>query len=277
MEVRHSADVNSYKRMTTDELRKSFLVEGLFNEGQVQTIYSDVDRAIIGSAVPVDSPLELKSSKKEMAADYFAERREIGIINIGESGSIIADEKEYNLNYKDALYIGRGTKKIIFKSNGSNKPAKFYFVSYPSHKEYKTTGINFQDVEPVSLGSSKDANKRTINKYIHLNGIKSSQLVMGLTELNEGSVWNTMPAHTHIRRSEIYMYFNLENDSVVFHMMGEPSETRSLVIRNGQAVISPSWSIHCGAATKNYSFIWAMGGENQVFEDMDPVKMETLK
>jgi 4-deoxy-L-threo-5-hexosulose-uronate ketol-isomerase len=277
MEVRYSADVNTYKRMTTNELRNSFLVENLFQEDKVQTIYSDVDRAIIGSAVPVKSSLILESSKKEMAAEFFAERREIGIINIGEEGSVIADGKEYSLKNKDGLYIGRGTKKIEYKSKTSSKPAKFYFVSYSSHKDFPISQINFSDTESVALGSLNDANKRTIHKYIHLNGVKSSQLVMGLTELSEGSVWNTMPAHTHIRRSEIYMYFNLDKDSVVFHMMGEPAETRNLVIRNGQAVISPSWSIHCGAATKNYSFIWAMGGENQVFEDMDPVTMDTLK
>lgn len=277
MQVRYSADKNTYKRMTTDELRSSFLVENLFQDGTVQTLYSDVDRAIIGSAVPLNSSLHLESSKKEMAADYFAERREIGIINIGDDGSIIADDNEYKMKNKDGLYIGRGTKNIEFKSNNSSKPAKFYFVSYPSHKDFPTAHINFSGVESVYLGSSKDSNKRTIHKFIHLNGVKSSQLVMGLTELEEGSVWNTMPAHTHSRRSEIYMYFNLDKDSIVFHMMGEPGETRNLVIRNGQAVISPSWSIHCCAATKNYSFIWVMGGENQVFEDMDPVTMDTLK
>jgi 4-deoxy-L-threo-5-hexosulose-uronate ketol-isomerase len=277
MEVRYSPDVNSYKKLSTDDLRKSFLVENLFEKNKVCLLYSDADRAIIGSAVPVNSMLQLEGNKKEMASDYFAERREIGIINIGEEGSITADGKEYKTNYKDGLYIGRGTKKIEFKSSGKEKPAKFYFVSYPSHKDFPTTHIKFSDAESVSLGNAKDANKRTIYKFIHLNGIKSSQLVMGLTELDDGSVWNTMPAHTHIRRSEIYMYFNLEKESVAFHFMGEPDETRNLIIRNEQAVISPSWSIHCGAGTKNYSFIWAMGGENQVFEDMDPVAMNNLK
>jgi 4-deoxy-L-threo-5-hexosulose-uronate ketol-isomerase len=277
MEVKYSADKNTYKRMTTEELRKSFLVENLFEENKVQMIYSDIERAIIGSAVPINTSLKLESSKKEIASEYFAERREIGIINIGNRGSVIADDKEYNLNYKDGLYIGKGTKKVEFKSIDKSKPAKFYFVSYPSHKDFPTSLIKSSDAETVNLGTQENANKRTINKYIHLNGVKSSQLVMGLTELDEGSVWNTMPAHTHIRRSEIYMYFNLDKDSVVFHFMGEPEETRNLVIRNGQAVISPSWSIHCGAATKNYSFIWAMGGENQVFEDMDPVSMTLIK
>lgn len=277
MEVRYSADINTYKRMTTEEIRKSFLVENLFRDNKICLVYSDADRAIIGSAVPVTSILKLEGSKKEMAADYFAERRETGIINIGNSGSVIVDDKEYQLNNKDGLYIGRGAKKIEFKGKNSSETSRFYFVSYPSHKDYPTTHIKFSDTETVSLGNEKDANKRTIYKYIHLNGVKSSQLVMGLTELAEGSVWNTMPAHTHIRRSEIYMYFNLIQDSFVIHLMGEPEETRHLIIRNQQAVISPSWSIHCGAATQNYSFIWAMGGENQVFEDMDPVSMEILR
>lgn len=277
MEVRYSPDVNGYKNLNTNDLRKSFLVENLFEKNKVCSIYSDIDRAIIGSVVPVNFTLLLEGNKKEMAAEYFAERREIGIINIGGEGLISADDKEYLMKNKDTLYIGRGTKRVEFKSEEPGNSAKYYFVSYPSHKDFPTSHKKFSDAESVSLGSSKDANKRTIYKYIHLNGIKSSQLVMGLTELGEGSVWNTMPAHTHIRRSEIYMYFNLEKDSVVFHMMGEPDETRHIIIRNEQAVISPSWSIHCGAATKNYSFIWAMGGENQVFEDMDPVTMDSLK
>lgn len=277
MEVRNVHDVRSYKTLTTDELRKSFLVENLFTENRIVTLYCDADRAIICSAVPLNSSLKLESSKKEMAADFFAERREIGVINIGGKGSIKADSNEYQMEHKDALYIGRGTKDIEFKSNDSSSPAKYYFVSYPSHKDFPTAHKKFSEAEPARLGTSKDANERTIYKYIHMDGIKSSQLVMGLTELEEGSVWNTMPAHTHIRRSEVYMYYGLPKDSVVIHLMGEPDQTRHLVIRNEQAVISPSWSIHCGAATQNYSFIWAMGGENQVFSDMDSVTMNSLK
>jgi len=277
MQARYTPDISSYKKMSSEDLRRSFLIENLFNENKIETIYFDIDRAIVGAAVPAGKELKLESSKKEMATQYFAERREIGIINIGRKGSVSADGKEYVMNHKDALYIGRGTKEIIFKSSSQNDSAKYYFVSYPSHHDFPTTHAKFSDAEPAALGSLKDANKRTIYKYIHSNGIKSSQLVMGLTELEEGSVWNTMPVHTHQRRSEVYMYFNLEKDSVVFHMMGEPDETRHLVIRNQQAVISPSWSIHCGAATQNYSFIWAMGGENQEFGDMDPVTMQDLK
>lgn len=276
MEVRYSPNFNAYKKMETAELRQEFLVDKIFEQDTINLLYSDVDRAIIGSAVPTNSGLKLEASKKEMAAEYFAERREIGIINVGSEGSIVADGKEYKMEYKDALYIGRGTKEIEFKSNDKSNPAAYYIISYPSHAEYPTAHAKSSDAEPVKLGSLKDSNQRTIYKYIHQNGIKSSQLVMGLTELEEGSVWNTMPCHTHQRRSEVYMYFNL-NDSVVFHFMGEPSETRNIVIRDRQAVISPSWSIHCGAGTKNYSFIWAMGGENQAFDDMDGIPMTDLK
>lgn len=277
MQVRYTPDISAYRKMSSDDLRKSFLIDNLFNADNIETIYFDIDRAIVGTAVPSSKDLKLESSRKEMAAEHFAERREIGIINIGGKGAVLTDNKEYVLNFKDALYIGRGTKEIIFKGSSKDDPAKFYFVSYPSHQDYPTSHAKFADAEPAALGSLKDSNKRTIYKYIHKNGIKSSQLVMGLTELDEGSVWNTMPVHTHQRRSEVYMYFNLNKDSVVFHMMGEPHETRHLVIRNQQAVISPSWSIHCGAATQNYSFIWAMGGENQEFGDMDPVSMQDLK
>lgn len=276
MEVRYGTDPQAAKKFDTEEIRKAFLIETLFKQGSIEMLYTDVDRAIIGSAVPTDKALKLLSSKKEMAAEYFLERREMGIINVGEAGIISADGKEYAMEHKDALYIGRGVKNVELTSKKSNTPAAFYFVSYPAHTSYPTTHAAFKDVEHTPMGNVKDANKRTINKYIHEKGIKSCQLVMGLTEMDEGSVWNTMPAHTHQRRSEIYMYFNLDEKAVMFHMMGEPGETRHLVIRNRQAVISPSWSIHCGAATQNYSFIWAMGGENQAFDDMDFIDMSAL-
>jgi len=277
MEVRYTADPQALKRMTSEEIRKMFLVDQLFNSGSVDMVYSDVDRSIVGSAIPLNKKLKLKSSKKEMAADYFLERREIGIINIGKEGFIKADDNEYPMANKDALYIGRGTKSVEFGSRKSKDPAAFYFASFPAHKDFPTTHAAFNTVEHTPMGNAKDANKRTINKYIHPNGIKSCQLVMGLTELEEGSVWNTMPVHTHQRRSEIYMYFNLSDDVVLFHLMGEPGETRHIVIRNRQVVISPSWSIHSGVATQNYSFIWAMGGENQAFDDMDWVAMKSIQ
>jgi len=276
MEVRYSPDQQSYQTMDTAQLRKAFLVEDLFQPDTVAMLYSDADRAIIGSAVPAQKSLKLESSKKEMAAEYFAERREIGVFNIGSAGSIRVDGKEYPMQYKDALYIGRGSKEILFTSADAKAPAAFYFVSYPAHREYPATHMTIAQATAVQLGSDKDANKRSLHKYVFTEGIKSCQLVMGLTELAEGSVWNTMPSHTHIRRSEVYMYFNLDPDSFVVHLMGKPAETRNLIIRNRQATISPSWSIHAGAGTKSYSFVWAMGGENQDFDDMDKVPMRDL-
>ena len=276
MEVRYSPDEKGFKRMTTEELREKFLIK-LFAKDRIPMVYSDIDRSITASAVPVKKQLELKASKKEMAAKYFAERREIGVINIGGKGTIVVDDKTFKMEYKDALYIGKNSKKIIFKSNSPKTPAKFYILSYPAHTEYPTTHAKFEDATPVKLGSLETSNKRTIYKYIYPGGIKSCQLVMGLTELETGSVWNTMPAHTHQRRSEIYMYFNLGKDDFVTHLMGKPDETRHIIIRDGEAVLSTSWSIHSGCGTKNYSFIWGMGGENQDFDDMDWVATKDMK
>ena len=276
MEVRYSPDEKGFQKMTTEELREKFLIK-LFDKDKIPMVYSDIDRSITASAVPVKKALELKASKKEMAAKYFAERREIGIINIGDKGTITVDGKVYKMEHKDALYIGRGAKKIIFKSNSQKKPAKFYIASYPAHTEYPTTHSKFADATPVKLGSLETSNARTIYKYIYPDGIKSCQLVMGLTELETGSVWNTMPAHTHQRRSEVYMYFNLGKDDFVTHLMGKPDETRHVIIRDGEAVLSTSWSIHSGCGTKNYSFIWGMGGENQDFDDMDWVPTKVMK
>lgn len=277
MDVRYSPDANGFKLMSTEELRNNFLIDNLFKKNEIFMTYSDIDRSITGSAVPSGKVLKLAASKKEMAANYFAERREIGVINIGAEGIIEIDKKSYKMEHKDALYIGRGSKEIQFKSLNAKKPAMFYFVSYPAHAEYNTTQIKFSDSTPVQLGSSKEANKRTIYKYIHPGTMPTCQLVMGLTELEEGSVWNTMPAHTHQRRSEVYMYFGLDKNSILFHIMGQPTETRHLIIRDKQAVLSTSWSLHSGVATQNYSFVWAMGGENQVFDDMDAIPMTELK
>jgi 4-deoxy-L-threo-5-hexosulose-uronate ketol-isomerase len=276
MDVRFSTDPQSLKTKTTQELRSLFLMTTLFEPDAVPMVYSDIDRSITGSAVPVKGPLTLLSSKKEMAAEYFTERREVGVINIGGAGTIVVDGVSFALGKNDALYIGRESKLVVFHSAAADEPAAFYFVSYPAHTVYPTTLIKEADAQHVALGSTNDANKRTINKYILPGGVKSCQLVMGLTTLEAGSVWNTMPVHTHQRRSEVYMYFNLPDNAVVFHLMGEPSETRHIVLRNRQAVLSPSWSIHSGVATQNYSFIWAMGGENQVFDDMDGVHMTGL-
>ena len=277
MEVRFSTDPAGFRRMRTDELRASFLIEGLFLPGKVSMVYSDIDRSITGSAVPLDGVLDLQSSKKEMAAEHFLERREIGIINIGSEGMIQVDGTAYPMACRDALYIGQGMKSVKFSSVASTSPAKFYFVSYPAHRGLPVSHACLADAEPSRLGSTKDANRRTIYKYIHPDGIKSCQLVMGLTELEEGSVWNTMPPHTHQRRSEVYMYYNLPPSAMVVHLFGQPGETRHLIVRNEQAVLNPSWSIHAGVGTQNYSFIWAMGGENQVFEDMDAIRIEGLR
>jgi 4-deoxy-L-threo-5-hexosulose-uronate ketol-isomerase len=276
MEVRFSTDPNSLRHMSTEEVRKLFVIDTLFAPDTIPMVYSDIDRSITGSAVPVKSSLQLQSSKKEMAAEYFTERREIGVINIGGKGTITVDGTSYSMAHKDGLYISRGSREIIFASASKEQPAKFYFVSYPAHREYPTTHVTIEQAEHEHLGSLATANDRVINRYFHVRGVKSCQLVMGLTELAEGSVWNTMPPHTHQRRSEVYMYFNLDPDSLVVHLMGKPSETKHIIMRNEQAVLSPIWSIHAGAGTKNYSFIWAMGGENQVFEDMDGFSMKEL-
>ncbi len=276
MDIRFTTDRNSYKRMTTEELKKLYLLDNLFVPDSVSLVYSDIDRSITGSAVPVAQNLKLESSKKEMAAEYFLERRELGIINIGANGKVIADGIEYAMGNKDGLYLGRGTKEIEFISDVSEEPSKFYFVSYPAHTSYPSKLVHKADSEIVKLGSQKDANKRTIHKYIQPGLVQTCQLVMGLTELDEGSIWNTMPVHTHQRRSEVYMYFDLSEEAVLFHLFGEPNETRHFVMRNEQAVLSPSWSIHSGAATQNYTFIWAMGGENQDYNDIDWVAMKDI-
>jgi 4-deoxy-L-threo-5-hexosulose-uronate ketol-isomerase len=276
MDVRFSTDPRGFRGLNSAQLRESFLISSLFVNDEIPMVYSDIDRSITGSAVPVQKTLHLQASKKEMAADYFAERREIGVINIGGAGVIIADGKEFPMVLRDGLYIGRGTKEVAFRSNDPAHPARYYFVSYPAHAQYPTAHIRFGETERSPLGTQADANRRTIYRYIHPRGVHSCQLVMGLTELDEGSVWNTMPPHTHQRRSEVYMYFAIPDNAAVFHFMGEPEDTRHIVMRNEQAVLNPSWSIHAGVGTRAYTFIWAMGGENQVFEDMDGVKVETL-
>jgi len=277
MEVRYSPDKNSFMNMNTNELRNNFLIEILFKINAIPMVYSDVDRSITGTAVPSGQTLKLTATKKEMAAEYFCERRELGILNIGGNGAIILDGNEYKMNYKDALYIGKGSKQVEFKSDDKENPAHFYFVSYPAHKEYPSKHIKYEDAIHRHLGSVETSNKRTIHQYILPDILPTCQLVMGLTELEDGSVWNTMPPHTHQRRSEVYMYFNLKPDAFVVHMLGAADETRHIIIRDRQVVLSTSWSLHAGCGTQSYSFIWAMGGENQVFDDMDHIAMTDLK
>lgn len=272
----YSADRNGYRRMTTSELRETNLVDGMFVPGKVTLCYTDVDRAIVGSAVPLKVPLTLPVHK-ELASDFFAQRREIGVVNIGGSGRVRVDGETFAVDNRDSLYIGRGSKDIEFSSDSEASPARYYILSYPAHAEYPTTRVKRSEATRLDLGSTEECNKRIIHQSIRPGIVETCQIVMGFTQLAPGSVWNTMPPHTHRRRSEIYMYFDLDETSNVFHLMGEPDETRSLVVRNGEAVVSPSWSIHTGAGTRNYTFVWGMGGENQEFDDMDHIDMETLR
>jgi 4-deoxy-L-threo-5-hexosulose-uronate ketol-isomerase len=277
VELRYTYNPDFYKRMNSDELRNNFLIDSLFKPGELNLVYTDADRSIIGSAVPLAEELSLLGSKKETASDYFAQRREIGILNIGAKGSILVDGNLFPMENKDCLYIGRGAQEIKFKSDNVADPSNFYIVSYPAHKEYPVKLIKYSEAVKQFLGSTENCNKRVINKYILPGKVESCQLVMGLTEIENGSVWNTFPPHTHQRRTEIYLYFNLKDDSMVFHLMGEENETRHIVVRDKQAVISPAFSIHSGVGSSNYSFIWGMGGENQVFDDMDSLNLKNIK
>jgi 4-deoxy-L-threo-5-hexosulose-uronate ketol-isomerase len=258
--------------MTTDELRRSFALENLFAPGELRTVFVDADRAVAGGAVPLKHPLRLEPSREAMAAEYFAERREAGIVNIGGAGSVRADGERFVLGTKDMAYVGRGTRSVEFSSDDPARPAAFFLVSFPAHAAHRCAPAPLAGAEEESLGSAENANRRTIHRFIHPRGVKSCQLVMGLTDVHPGSAWNTMPPHTHLRRMEIYLYFNLAPDALVVHLMGRPRETRSLVLRDREGAVSPAWSVHCGAGTGPYSFIWAMGGENQEFADMDHVR-----
>ena len=272
MEIRYSCNQRDFKRYTTEETRKEFLIENLYAANEVVAVYSHVDRMVtLGcmpttETVPIDKGIDIWHN---FGTQYFLERREIGIFNIGGAGSITADGVKYELGYKDCLYITQGTKEVLFASEDAAKPAKFYMVSAPAHRA--------ADAVVAAMGSLEMSNDRNINKMIVNQVLPTCQLQMGMTELKPGSVWNTMPAHTHERRMEVYMYFEVPEDNVVFHMMGEGRETRHIVMQNEQAVISPSWSIHAGAGTSNYTFIWAMGGENQAFDDMDVIPTTELR
>ncbi len=267
---------NEFQRMTTDELRATFLLENLYQSGKIELMYWEVDRTVVGGAVPTTAPLALEVGK-ELAADYFCQRRELGVMNLGGNGKIIVDGEEFSMEYTDCLYVGRGAKEVVFSSDNAENPAKFYLLSYPAHMSYPTTQAKKSDANPIQMGSIAESNKRTIFQYIHPNGIKSCQLVMGFTVLEEGSVWNTMKPHTHERRTEVYTYFDVAETDAVFHMMGTASETRHIVTRNLQTTLSPIWSIHAGCGTRAYSFIWGMGGENQDFTDMDHIEVSELK
>lgn len=285
MELRTASSPKDVKHYTTERLREEFLVDDLFRKGEIKLVYSHIDRIIFGSAVPVE-PIRLTAGD-ELRAEYFLQRREMGVINIGEAGIITIDGKDYSVGFKEGMYIGMGAKDITFKSVDSSKPAKFYINSAPAHKTYPTVLIKPQgtaeegvvivkDENKVELGSLEESNHRVICKYILPGQVESCQLVMGMTQLKPGSVWNTMPCHTHDRRMEVYLYFEMPEDALVMHYMGEAKETRHIIMRNEQAVISPSWSIHAGSGTQAYTFIWGMVGENQAFDDMDEIKMTDL-
>ncbi len=276
MEVRFQNSPTETSEMTTEQIRSHFLVEKLMVDDTIKFVYSHYDRVIVGGAKPGSSPLTLETHS-ELRADYFLERREMGIINIGGNGSIDVDGETYGLSKLDCLYIGKGAKNVRFISDDSGKPAVFYFLSAPAHQSYPVRKLTKEEAMPSTLGDQATANKRTIYKYIHAEGIRSSQLVMGLTVLEQGSVWNTMPAHTHTRRMEVYFYFDVPEDQRVFHLMGEPTETRHLVVANHEAIISPPWSIHAGCGTANYGFIWGMAGENYTYTDMDPAPLSVLR
>ncbi len=280
MDIRYSANQKDFRRYTTEETRQEFLIENLYVANEVVSVYSHVDRMVTLGCMPTSEKVSIDKGLdvwKNFGTQYFLERREIGIFNIGGEGTITADGVKYKLGYKDCLYITKGTKEVYFESTDSEKPAKFYMVSAPAHCAYETKLITIQEAAKKPLGAMETSNKRVINQFIHPDVLKTCQLSMGMTVLEPGSVWNTMPSHTHERRMEIYTYFEIPENNVVFHMMGEGNETRHIVMQNEQAVISPSWSIHSGAGTSNYTFIWAMGGENQAFDDMDVIKTTDLR
>ena len=287
MELRTACSPRDEKNYDTSRLREEFLIDDLFKPDEIKLVYSQFDRIITGSAVPVNKELHLTAGD-ELRAEYFLQRREMGVINIGGDGLIVIDGKKYDVGYKQGMYIGMGAKEISFASKDATKPAKFYINSAPAHKTYPTVLIKregtpsddvviIKDENKQELGSLEQSNHRVINKYILPGQVESCQLEMGMTELKPGSVWNTMPCHTHDRRMEVYLYFDIPEDALIMHFMGEPTETRHIVMRNEQAVISPSWSIHSGCGTQAYTFIWGMVGENQDFDDMDDCDMAELK
>jgi len=280
MDIRYSCNQRDVKRYTTEELRDEFLIQNLYVADTVQCVYSHVDRMVtmgcmpVNEIVPIDKGIDVWAN---FGTKFLLERREIGIFNLGGAGKVVADGVEYALGYKDCLYITQGNKDVTFASDDPANPAKFYMVSAPAHCAYENKLITIAEAAKKPLGDLENCNKRVINQFIHPSVVKTCQLMMGLTELSPGSNWNTMPAHTHERRMEVYTYFEIPENQVVFHMMGEPTQTRHIVMQNFDAVISPSWSIHAGVGTSNYTFIWAMGGENQEFDDMDVIATPTLR
>ena len=276
MQIYQAISQREAQGFNTQQLRDNFLIESIFQNNEITMYYTHYDRVVLGGVMPVYSEINLPTYDN-LKSDYFLERREIGIINVGGDGEILVDGLTFSLSKLDALYIAKGSKSVIFKSITSENPAQFFLLSAPSHHVYETRKMSKEEATPVNLGSPETANERTIYKYIHRDGIQSCQVVMGLTVLKSGSIWNTMPAHVHDRRMEAYLYFDLNVDHRIFHLMGQPQETRHIVVANHQAVLSPPWSIHSGAGTTNYSFIWAMAGENLDFTDMDFAPIAELR
>ncbi|ETN95122.1 5-dehydro-4-deoxy-D-glucuronate isomerase [Zhouia amylolytica] len=275
-ETRYASSPKEVKKLDTKELREEFLIQNLMQNDEINLTYTHFDRYIAGGAVPANKSLKLEAIDP-LKASYFLERRELGVINVGGSGTVEVDGEIFTLDYKEALYVGRGNKDIIFKSDDPKKPALFYLNSAPAHKEYPTKKITKENAEIVELGALETSNARTINKLIVQSVVQTCQLQMGMTELKTGSVWNTMPAHVHDRRMEVYFYFEVPKEQSVCHFMGQPDETRHLWLQNNEAVISPPWSIHAGSGTSSYTFIWGMAGENLDYGDMDMAAIKDLK
>lgn len=278
MEIRQAIHSAHAKTLDTQGLREQFLIEELFVKNELKMVYSHLDRNIIGGALPVEESITVPASlSKQTGTDYFLERRELGTINIGGPGVITVDGARHEIGTHEALYIGKENRDIRFESSDPANPAAFYFSCVPAHQAYPTRKVTREEASPQTLGDASSSNRRTIYKYLVPDVLPTCQLLMGMTRLEEGSLWNTMPCHVHDRRMEAYFYFDMADDSLVFHMMGEPQETRHLVVRNRQAVLSPSWSLHSGVGTGSYTFIWAMAGENQTFSDMDHIPMTGLR
>jgi 4-deoxy-L-threo-5-hexosulose-uronate ketol-isomerase len=278
MEIRQPIHSEHAKSLDTDGLRRHFLVQEIFRADQITLTYSQIDRIIVGGIMPVHGSVQFSVELgKHTGTDFFLQRRELGLINIGGPAIITLDGERHSVDSREALYVGQGTREMSFSSVESSNPAKLYFNSAPAHRNYPTRKVTLAEASPETLGSAESSNRRTIYKYLVPDVLPTCQLLMGLTQLEPGNLWNTMPCHTHDRRMEVYFYFDMTEDTVVWHIMGEPTETRHLVVRNEQAVINPSWSMHAGVGTKAYTFIWGMVGENQVFKDMDHVPMTTLR
>ncbi|ELP26752.1 4-deoxy-L-threo-5-hexosulose-uronate ketol-isomerase [Pantoea agglomerans 299R] len=278
MDIRQSIHSDHAKQLDTDALRREFLIETIFTADDYTLTYSHIDRIIIGGVMPVNAPVRMGDEMgKQLGVSYFLERRELGMINIGGPGRVEVDGNAWEIGHEEALYIGKGARNLLFRSLNPSQPAKFYFNSAPAHSTFPDRKITLQEAATATLGDAATSNRRTIHKFIVPDVLPTCQLTMGLTKLDEGSLWNTMPCHTHERRMEVYFYFDMSEESAVFHMMGQPQQTRHLLVHNEQAVISPSWSIHAGVGTQRYTFIWGMVGENQVFDDMDHVNISELR